>query len=51
MLQPPRISKQDEDFLKIGVEFVESSEGVVIPELNDLFEKVRFTPSSCTLHE
>jgi hypothetical protein len=41
MLQPPKISKQDDDFLSMGVEFVESSDGIVISQLNDLFEKVR----------
>jgi GNAT superfamily N-acetyltransferase len=40
MLQPPKISKQDEEFFKIGVEFVEASDGIVVSELNDLFEKV-----------
>lgn len=39
---PPAISKPDEAFASLGLEFVESGEGINIPELNDLFEKVGF---------
>eukprot|EP00877_Chromochloris_zofingiensis_P006775 jgi/Chrzof1/2350/Cz11g11270.t1 len=38
----PRISKTDEDFQKLGVEFVEVKEGIKVTELNELFEKVGF---------
>ncbi len=42
MLRPPPISRPDLEFeTKLGVEFVEGREGIVITELNDLFEKVR----------
>ncbi len=39
-LIPPRISKGDDDFLEGGLEFVEGKEGIIIGELNDLFERV-----------
>jgi hypothetical protein len=39
-LRKPIISKSDEEFLKTGVEFEWSAEGLSIAELNDLFEKV-----------
>lgn len=41
----PRISKTDEDFQKLGVEFVEVKEGIKVTELNELFEKVH-----CRIH-
>mmetsp|Transcript_24413 Transcript_24413/g.53326 ORF Transcript_24413/g.53326 Transcript_24413/m.53326 type:complete len:257 (+) Transcript_24413:48-818(+) len=41
-LVPPRISKADDTFAKSGLEFVEGREGLVLTELNDLFEKVGF---------
>lgn len=38
---PPNISRSDTEFAtSIGVEFVETTEGVNISELNELFEKV-----------
>lgn len=41
MLRPPPISRPDSEFeTKLGVQFVEGREGIVITELNDLFEKV-----------
>lgn len=39
---PPTISKPDEEFLAMGLEFVESREGIKVTELNELFEKVGF---------
>lgn len=38
---PPAISKPDEAFLSLGIEFVDSREGIKITELNELFEKAR----------
>ena len=40
-LQPPPLSKTDDQFRALGLEFVETREGIVLPELNDLFERVR----------
>lgn len=41
MLRPPPISKPDTEFeAKLGVQFVEGREGIVVTELNELFEKV-----------
>jgi hypothetical protein len=37
---PPMISKPDEEFLAMGLEFVESREDIKVTELNELFEKV-----------
>jgi hypothetical protein len=37
---PPTISKPDEEFLAMGLEFVESREDIKVTELNELFEKV-----------
>jgi hypothetical protein len=37
----PTISKTDAEFLALGLEFVESGEGIKVTELNELFEKVR----------
>jgi hypothetical protein len=37
---PPIISKPDAEFLSLGLEFVETREGIKITELNELFEKV-----------
>lgn len=39
-LQAPPISKPDQAFRDLGVEFVQGSEAVDLAELNDLFEKV-----------
>jgi hypothetical protein len=39
-MQPPPISKSDEEFAAEGLEFVTTPEGLAITELNDLFEKV-----------
>lgn len=39
-LKPPSISKPDEAFNDMGLEFVETVEGIAVPELNDLFAKV-----------
>lgn len=39
---PPAISKRDEEFLAMGLEFVASGEGIKVTELNELFEKVGF---------
>eukprot|EP00879_Flechtneria_rotunda_P032690 GHRR01035948.1.p1 GENE.GHRR01035948.1~~GHRR01035948.1.p1 ORF type:complete len:215 (+),score=49.19 GHRR01035948.1:128-772(+) len=41
-LMPPQISRSDADFLAMGLEFVETQEGLKITELNELFEKVGF---------
>ncbi|KAL6752525.1 acyl-CoA N-acyltransferase [Haematococcus lacustris] len=42
-LVPPPISKDDTYFKDVvGVEFVDNKEGIVLKELNDLFEKVGF---------
>lgn len=38
---PPIISKPDAEFLALGLEFVETRDGIKITELNELFEKVR----------
>lgn len=38
---PPLISKPDEEFLAMGLEFVETREDIKVTELNELFEKVR----------
>lgn len=37
----PPISRSDEDFEQLGVEFVYGPEGIDLSELNDLFERVR----------
>ncbi|KAG2428846.1 hypothetical protein HYH02_014258 [Chlamydomonas schloesseri] len=43
VLRPPPISKPDAEFeAKLGVQFVEGREGIVVTELNELFEKVGF---------
>lgn len=43
ILQPPPISRPNDYFVdKLGVEFVETREGILLTELNDLFEKVGF---------
>lgn len=39
-LPMPDISKGDEEFQKLGVEFLTSREGIDMSELNELFEKV-----------
>uniref|UniRef100_A0A383W9I4 N-acetyltransferase domain-containing protein n=1 Tax=Tetradesmus obliquus TaxID=3088 RepID=A0A383W9I4_TETOB len=39
---PPIISKPDAEFLALGLEFVETRDGIKITELNELFEKVGF---------
>lgn len=39
---PPKISKPNDAFAAMGLEFVTSHEGIVLSELNDLFEKVGF---------
>lgn len=41
-VRAPKLSKTDEYFQKLGVEFMDSKEGIVLSELNDLFEKVGF---------
>ncbi|GBF91909.1 acetyltransferase [Raphidocelis subcapitata] len=38
----PPISRSDEEFLKLGVEFLDAREGIKAAELNELFEKVGF---------
>ena len=43
---PPPITKTDEDFLDLGVEFVHTRDGIKVTELNELFEKVRSTAYS-----
>lgn len=41
VLRPPSISRPNSDFeTKLGVQFVEGQEGILITELNELFEKV-----------
>jgi hypothetical protein len=41
VLRPPKISKEDDEFeTKLGVQFVEGREGILMTELNELFEKV-----------
>ncbi|KAG2486396.1 hypothetical protein HYH03_014973 [Edaphochlamys debaryana] len=43
ILRPPPISRADTEFEEsVGVQFVEGREGIRIPELNELFEKVGF---------
>ncbi|GFR46557.1 hypothetical protein Agub_g8149 [Astrephomene gubernaculifera] len=43
VLRPPPISRPDADFeSQLGVQFVEGREGIVVTELNELFEKVGF---------
>ncbi|GIL50708.1 hypothetical protein Vafri_6823 [Volvox africanus] len=43
VLRPPPISRPDVDFeAKLGVQFVEGREGILITDLNELFEKVGF---------
>ncbi|GIL80938.1 hypothetical protein Vretifemale_10081 [Volvox reticuliferus] len=43
VLRPPTISRPDTEFeTKLGVQFVEGREGILITELNELFEKVGF---------
>lgn len=37
---PPTISKSDEEFLAMGLEFVVTREDIKVTELNELFEKV-----------
>jgi hypothetical protein len=37
---PPAISKSNEHFEAMGLEFVESLDGIKITDLNELFEKV-----------
>jgi hypothetical protein len=44
---PPTISKPDEEFLAMGLEFVESREDIKVTELNELFEKVGPAAPSC----
>lgn len=39
-LSPPMLSKTDEHFRQQGIEFVESRDGIIVSELNSLFEKV-----------
>lgn len=39
---PPTISKSDDDFKALGVEFVYGAEGIDLSQLNELFEKVSF---------
>ncbi|GAX83051.1 hypothetical protein CEUSTIGMA_g10477.t1 [Chlamydomonas eustigma] len=39
---PPALSKPDEAFHRMGLEFVEMKDGIVLTELNELFEKVGF---------
>lgn len=39
---PPQITKSDEAFQEEGIEFVWGIEGIVLDELNDLFQKVGF---------
>jgi ribosomal protein S18 acetylase RimI-like enzyme len=39
---PPAITKSDAEFAAMGVEFVDTREGVRVQELNDLFERVGF---------
>ncbi len=39
-LTPPSLSKSDEHFRSLGLEFVDTKDGIVLPELNDLFERV-----------
>ncbi|KAG1666430.1 hypothetical protein FOA52_015100 [Chlamydomonas sp. UWO 241] len=41
-LSPPLLSKTDEHFRQQGVEFVDTRSGIVVSELNALFEKVGF---------
>lgn len=38
-IPPPRLTKPDSVFHAMGLEFVNTKEGIVLPELNDLFEK------------
>lgn len=45
-LTSPTLSKADEAWMDEGLEFVYSREGVSIPELNDLFQKVTMLHSS-----
>lgn len=49
-LRPPKISKADSEFASLGLEFVETSEGIAVSELNDLFSKVRFLQYTCAKH-
>ena len=39
-IAPPPLTKPDESFHSMGLEFVDTKDGVVLTELNDLFEKV-----------
>lgn len=39
--RPPPVTKTDEEFAALGVEFCETLEGIKVTELNELFEKVR----------
>lgn len=39
---PPTITKSDEDFAEEGLEFVWGLNGIVLDELNDLFQRVGF---------
>lgn len=43
----PTISKPDEEFLALGLEFVESREDIKVTELNELFEKVCGSVGGC----
>ena len=42
----PPISKSDDDFKALGVEFMYRAEGIDLSELNDLFEKARWAPGN-----
>jgi len=39
-LPVPPLSKADADFAALGVEFLDTREGIKVTELNELFEKV-----------
>lgn len=39
-LAAPKVTKSDAEFAEEGIVFMEGHEGVDIPELNNLFEKV-----------
>lgn len=40
-LPPPPITRSDDEFLQLGVEFRTSRDGIKVTELNELFDKVR----------
>ena len=40
VVAPPPLTKPDSTFHDMGLEFVDTKEGVVLTELNELFEKV-----------